>query len=331
MPNKRSVIYWAGAAIVTIAILVVAGKSLFSQREPTYQGRTVSHWLAEVFTTNQPQALYVLEHIGPEGMPAVVRAFDRRDTPLNDYYRKMYPKLPGWLQQHLTRPLLAEVYWNAANLALLNNANGRLALPELIRMLHHQNNPAQAELIGTVAHWIGPDDTEYMPVFIKCLQDSNASVRYTAVYCLSKYGPHASAAISALTDALEDTNFGVKVSAANALWKISRQPNPAAATFKEVIKAAPSDRWSYWAAVYLSEVDPQDTNGMPIFIGMLQNPDENMRMSATAILGRYGPSASAAVPALRQLVENGSSRMKTVALQALKKIDPVAAAGYEHP
>jgi hypothetical protein len=331
MSNKRLVLAWTGAAIIAIVVLVMAGKSLFSEREPTYQGRTVSYWLAEVFTINQPQALQVIRQMGPEAMPALARAFNRTNSSYNDFYSQIYPRLPGWLRRHLTRPVPAEEIWNAAELVLMNNTNGRLTLPELIRMLDDQKNPAHAELIGVFAHWIRSDDTEYMPVLIKCLHDTNASVRYTAVYCLSKYGPQADAAVAALTDALEDTNYGVKVSAANALWKISGETNPAAATLKEVIKAAPSDGWAYWAAVYLSEVDSHDTNGLPILIGMLQNPDENLRVSAASILGRYGPPASGAVPVLRQQVENGSPRMKTVALQALKKIDPASAAGYEHP
>jgi hypothetical protein len=331
MPNKRWVFAWAGAAIVAILVIAVAGKWLFAHLEPTYQGRTMEYWLAEVFTTNQPQAMQVLDNIGPEGMPALARAFHWGNSPLSDFYRKMYPKLPGWLQRHLTRPLPVEQFWNAAELVLMNNANGHASLPELIPMLGDQNDPALPYIIGVVGHWIRPDDIDYLPALIKSLQDTNASVRYTVVYCLSKYGSHASAAVAALTDALEDTNFGVKVSAAKALWKISGETNPAAATLKEVMKAAPSDHSAYWAAVYLSEIDSRDTNGIPILIRMLQSPGVELHVSAAAVLGRYGPAASAAVPALKQAIENGPPQLKTVALQSLKKIDPASAAGYEHP
>lgn len=329
MSNKRLTITWLVVSLLAIVILAVAAKSLFSPREPLYHGKTVEYWLSEVYSTNQAHAFQVLKQIGPAGIPVVVQAFDRRDSSLNKLYQKLYPNLPDWLQGRLTRPHSAKQIWGAAEMVLLDNPDGRLAVPELIEKIGDRKNPALSYIVVSAGRWAGPQNQNGVPALAGCLQDTNINVRYWAAVGLGQIGPLAISAVPALTGALNDTNPAVEIASAWSLWQISGKTNPAAATLKQVMKPAPSGRWAFQAAVELSQIDPNDPDAIPALIAALQDPYGGVRMGAARTLGIYGPAASTAVPALKKEIENGSPQMRIIALQSLNKIDPAAAAGYE--
>jgi hypothetical protein len=64
---------------------------------------------------------------------------------------------------------------------------------------------------------------------------------------------------------------------------------------------------------------------------LLDGPDEALRLSAAELLGDFGKGTSTAIPALEHAIKTGNPALQEKALSSLRKIDPEAAAMYEHP
>jgi HEAT repeat protein len=77
-------------------------------------------------------------------------------------------------------------------------------------------------------------------------------------------------------------------------------------------------------------IRPDDTRYVPLLIEKLQSPNLQLRPLAALALGRIGPGAREAIPALTGLLDTQPpERLREWALHALKAIDPKAAAKYE--
>jgi len=123
---------------------------------------------------------------------------------------------------------------------------------------------------------------------INALSSPEASVRYHAASQLSSAGPEAGTALSALARCMNDTNTGVRVNAALAVYRIAGQIDEPVCILVEALKA--------------------------------DNPTD--RGNSAAHLSLIGPAAKAAVPALRELLNDPDQYASSWASEALRKIDP---------
>jgi hypothetical protein len=116
---------------------------------------------------------------------------------------------------------------------------------------------------------------------------------------LAEIGPPASGAVPALHRALDVTYADNRVGIAYALWRIEgRADRPVA-----VLTEAMHERQRYGF--------PNATRDAP---------------KAAIALGKMGPAAKAAVPSLRDASRSSYLALRTAAVEALKAIDPDAAA-----
>src|SRR5439155_18980093 len=126
-----------------------------------------------------------------------------------------------------------------------------------------------------------------LAALIDALDSPEPSVRYHAANQLCSTGPEAGAALPLLTKCMSDTNTGVRVNAAMAVYRISGQSDEPVRILVEAMKAdSPTDRGN--SAAHLSQI---------------------------------GPAAKPAVPALRQLFRDPDQYASSWASEALKKID----------
>jgi hypothetical protein len=176
------------ASVLVIAIAALAWKASV-RRVPVYAGKTVEAWLGEVFTTNQSKAMTVLKGVGPEAMPALVQAFKKKDSAWDQFYGRIFRKFPAFVQKRLSPPVPAQVLWGSAELALLNNRNGRNVLPELVGLLKEKDVGARKYIMGAVVHWARPGDLQFVPALTACLRDPDPNVRNKAAHALDRIAP----------------------------------------------------------------------------------------------------------------------------------------------
>ena len=108
-------------------------------------------------------------------------------------------------------------------------------------------------------------------------------------------------AVAALSQALHDGDWDVRLSAAKALWSISKEP-------AEVVPALAGllgGKWS--AAAHAGDLRRR----------FLQEVIES--------LGRIGPQARAAIPSLLEKARDENRHVLESAIRALRQIDPDAA------
>ena len=118
----------------------------------------------------------------------------------------------------------------------------------------------------------------------------------------------------------------LRIDCARALSVIDTNTAPMT---KPVFKEALGDsdpRIRHWAAVYLSHIDLEDRQVVPVFVGSLTNSDTGIRISTAYSLMPFGSKATSAVPGLIRAFSDPEPSVREAARAALKRIDPEGAA-----
>lgn len=174
---------------------------------------------------------------------------------------------------------------------------------------------------------LGPEASPAIPKLMKLLRDKNRGVVNTAMENLSAIGPDA---VPPLMAALAGKDTRLRENAATLLGGL---PVPASA----VLKLTPylKDPDSMVRAGAAKAIGHSGTNlavsVLPALIGALNQ--ETNRITATFLIsaiGNFGTNSSAAVPALRAILEAQPAtpvlrQPQRAALSVLQRIDPVAA------
>jgi hypothetical protein len=130
-----------------------------------------------------------------------------------------------------------------------------------------------------------------VPGLIQLLGDSDPDTRAGAAFCLCRIGPAAEEAVPALLRCLGDS--ATRDNAFAALRSISAKP--------DVV--------------------------VPVLIGHLGSPAMDQQAWALKCLGEFGADAKTALPAVLTLLDDHQLYVRQTATNALRKIDPAAAAG----
>jgi HEAT repeat protein len=161
-----------------------------------------------------------------------------------------------------------------------------------------------------------------VPLFVLGCQDPCADVRQFAARCLDELGPSGASAVSAIQNLCADTNVLVQVQAARALWDISHETNTAAPVLYGILTKTTDAASRFWVAYYLSEMKVSDSVVVETFISSLTNTSLFIGTSACESLGRLGPAATAATPALLNARDSSNSLLSAYATRALEQIHP---------
>jgi HEAT repeat protein len=323
-------------AILAFALLaaIVAGLVFFGtkrQPQPSYQGRSARVWLDQIFAppplgkspeVNRQAAFQAFRAMGTNAHPFLLAALEARETPLQRAFRLIYPRLPSKIQARLTPPPDPATLRSAADDVLLNVAP-RLPVAELLTLA---DSGARREVFQLATLYIGPSDTSQTPLLILTCRDTNAILREDAAACLERIGPGASDALPVLSTLCADTNLAVRAAAASALYHINGQTNEAAPVLKGVLAQSKDERELYNAAINLVMMKDPDPVATTTLIGLLTNtPPSWLRGPACQWLGNIGHSATSAVPALRQLLQDPDPNLRQTARDALARIQSEAA------
>ena len=135
------------------------------------------------------------------------------------------------------------------------------------------------------------------------------------------------AVVPALLLALQHTDSRFRVAAAQALWDVARQADAVVPVLIEVLqeKTTPPDvrREAVWA---LEFIGPLAEAAVPALLELLRKEPGNLHREAGKALD-IGLSAAGRLPGLDAAWQEESAYLRQAAADALKRIDPGAAAG----
>jgi HEAT repeat protein len=125
--------------------------------------------------------------------------------------------------------------------------------------------------------------------------------------------------LSAWIEMLEDTNPSTRFSAINAVGKMGPEAREAIPALIETIRQTRNhDKRILLACNYALLAMGKEI--VPSMISLLKDDDLEMRRGAAWILGKVGPEAKDAVPALTEALNDSNPAVRTKAAEALKKI-----------
>jgi HEAT repeat protein len=175
---------------------------------------------------------------------------------------------------------------------------------------------------------IGPAAADAVPALVLALRDSQRTVRRNAAFALAKVDEAAAiqTAVPALIEAFGEPNpyqgsgqpWDVPCQAATALSGLGSVPEPILARLDQGLESGgPSYRMCVAEALVRLG---QAGRGMPVLIRALTDEAEYVRKEAVDAMGRLGPLAKEAAPALTALSEKDSEYIRVAATEALRRI-----------
>jgi hypothetical protein len=287
---------------VLLAVLGSVLAFLLRPREPAYQGRPLSQWLEDL-DSRQPlvkaQATEALRQMGTNTLFWLVRMIEKRDSGLKRRVMVAMSErnLPG--AQYLKTASYGQ--YKACRAFRVLGRSAEPAVPALVAVL--SNGPACLEIAATLP-WLGPQGVRGLTNAMAHAERQQFGAIYMALSCYSRDFQSGAmpgqdqdlvfqACARAVISRLADPDFLVRDLALSSLEHLPVQP--------EVV--------------------------VPVLTSNLAREDLLPHASELKALGRFGPAAKAAVPALVNYAHEAKiSQERDQAIKALEKIDPEAAA-----
>jgi HEAT repeat protein len=154
-----------------------------------------------------------------------------------------------------------------------------------------------------------------MVALAKAAADHDTEVKSLAIGALGRIGKPAASSLPALVAALQDSESSVRLSAALAIQKI----DPKNSAFVPALTAA----MRAGDGRVLLDVGAMGAGAVwavPTLIDLLAHPLPQVRALAAQTLGRIGPAAAAAKPALQQATRDSNLAVQQAARAALDQI-----------
>jgi HEAT repeat protein len=169
-------------------------------------------------------------------------------------------------------------------------------------------------------------DAESLRLLAEVLSDKDATLRTGAARALGAFPAHAETIRPTLRKVLDDPDGSVRAAAAVSLHLLKRDPQ-ALDVLAACLKDAQAEVRSTAALELGYNLAAEARTAVPALIERLWDDDVTVRSAAAESLGRIGPEAKAAVPALQaMLADDQGEDLHSVAAEALSLIGPVARA-----
>ena len=148
-----------------------------------------------------------------------------------------------------------------------------------------------------------------------------------AAEALAKLGPDAKAAAVPLVRAVAFMDETVREWVVSALESLEAPHEEDAPALTELVGSENGDV-AYWAVTLLGRLDGKARAAVPALTEALkQNPHPHNRQRAAWALGKIGPAAKEALPALKEAAHGHDSRLARIALFSMEQIMEPASEG----
>ncbi len=267
----------------------------------------------------------VLRQIGPPAVPELIRM------------GKTYPE--------------AKVRARCLDVATYIVPTSKDLIPALIdRLMNDKSESVQVSAAYDLAH-LGSKSKAAVPALLEALQKHKAwRVRSGAAYALGKNGQKFDPVDSALIKALKDKEPNVVVAAANALWRLKHPPKVFISSLQKAFQTG-SLQSRMNAIRAIAEMGPDAEAMVPqvvtildegsglnriiaaralLAVGpnsgtsvakMLNHKKAHVRWLSLLVLGRIGPEAVKAIPAIRKLAKQDAEKEnRELAVKVLDRI-----------
>ena len=268
--------------VLLLACGILAAASvcaLIRDREPSYEGRPLSEWLAELGWQDEDEiwdandrareakaqrAREVLGRIGPEAIPHLLR-WVRYETPPPSLFR-------GLLR-------VARHHFGFATDALRYRADA----------LRYR-----ADGTPTAFGLLGPAAAPAVPRLVTYARSGSWEVRYRSIDALATIGP---SALPALTNLLSADNGDIRCRVAQRLGRCGTNAAPAIPALVAALKDSKATVQGA-AAWTLGALQLEPALVVPALMSAARAPAPEVRGSALRALLRFGPDAQPALPLL---------------------------------
>ena len=167
----------------------------------------------------------------------------------------------------------------------------------------------------------GPVAKEAVPALVERLHEDRFHERKSIAFALAHIGPEAKEAVPALIDVLRNDNGDTRAAAAYALERIGPAAAPAVPALCQLLRTGDADD-KRCAIGALGEIGPAAADGVALLVKELDSESNGGgRWKVADSLGKIGPKAREAVPALVAAPRNPAASVRVSAAWALWRID----------
>jgi len=284
---------WAVAAIV----VVVVGWAVFREREPVYQGKTLSEWMAVRQWGDTPakkeEADDALQRIGTNALPILLKWL-RYEQPQwrNRAYVRLISRLPRWVGGiALFNRLLHNREWEQAGLAADTvhrlGAGATNAIPELVAIMARTSATNASQRAVYVLASLG---TAGLPPMLNALSDpGNAQRQFIArmIPTIRELGSNGHPAVPILLNCLQERDAVMVMTAAESLGSLRLE---AEIVVPALVRGLTNENYAVRAylAKAVSEFGKEARGAVPALLEALDDRDDWARKAAAAALEKIG-------------------------------------------
>jgi HEAT repeat protein len=260
-------------------------------------------------------AVAALERIGPQAVPGLITIIETRDVRRLKAWAESATRVSWWYRkfdpEHVLDPekVATGLSWEAYDI-LEEQASLEAAQEAALRVLGG----------------MGPAAAEARPAITRALTDRNPSIALAAINALGRVGPLAEGAAATLIQLLVHDSRPIREAAARVLatgdysWAADPGVDEALAALTRCLsRSGSTGQIALEACIGLGKV------AVSALAETLGTGDRIARENAARALGRIGPAAGAAIPALTQALQDSHPWVQNEAAKALALVEGHAA------
>lgn len=256
-------------------------------------------------------AAAALQRIGPQAVPGLIAIVETRDVQRLKAWAESVARVSWWYTK-----LDADTILDPAKVATGLSWEAYDLMAERARLEAAQE--AALRVLGN----LGPAAAPAAPAIVGALADRNPSVTLAAIHALARVGLATAGAAPALVQLLVHESKAIREAAAKALAQSDQawaaEPGVAEALTALAKRLSGSGAAGQAALEALVALGP---GAVPTLTQTLAAGDRIAREQAARALGRIGPAASAAIPALTRALQDPHPWVQKEAAAALAQVE----------